>query len=185
MMTLNRTFFKRAAALLTGGLAGLAVLAVTPANAFERPDPCYVDHDHRSHYANYYDYYAADRYSRAGPYRSGTSFSITFGSSDFDRRSDRRYRDRGYSDRSYRRTGYYDNSRRNRGGSKLIRRQSYNTKFRARINLREDLVYTRRGKRLICTVSVYGPERNYVPTRRLKRIAHRDCSRHARIRINN
>ena len=80
----------------------------------------------------------------------------------------------------------YSKGRRNgyRGrDSRILNRDVYNTQFQARIVLVEEVVYGRRGPRLLCTVSVRGPEAEYVPYRRIKRIAYRDCSRRARVRI--
>ncbi len=146
---------------------GLATMGLTAASA-ARPDICRADHDHRSHAANYYNYYPADRYSRAGDYRqSGLSFSITFGDS-YD--NDRRY------DRS-RRNGY----RNDRG--RVVNREVFDTRYRARIVLVEEVVRTRRGPRLLCTVDARGPQSHYVPRKRLKRVARNNCSRRAQVRI--
>ena len=193
MSVQTNNIFKRAALALAGGLAGLVVMAAVPvaASALERPDPCYVEHDHRSHQADYYTYYEADRFSRAGPYRSGGSFSITIGSrgADYDRgrRNDyRRDHDRrsGYDKRN-RRTGYYDNSRRSDRGnrSRVVKRDVFRTRYNARIVLTEEVIRGRRGDRLLCTVSVRGREAGYVSRRKVNRVAYRNCSRNARINI--
>ncbi len=165
-----KTFIKAIAA----GLVGFAAMGLTAASAKDyRPDRCAVDHDHRSHSANYYDYYAGDRYY-SGAYdrrnRSGASFSITFGSGDSysNRRSDRR---RGY-----------DNGYRSRG-NRVVSRRVLDTRFRARIVVKEEIVHRRRGARLICTVTPRGPEAEYVPYRRLKRVARNHCSPRARVKI--
>lgn len=157
--------------IVTGAFAVLA-LGLTAASADHndryKPAYCDIDHDHRSHDANYYDYYAHDRYYRAGPYRgSGVSFSVRFG--------DGYYNDR----RNYdgRRHGY-----RGRSG-RIVNKQTYPTRYRARIVLIEEIKHRRRGPRLVCTVEARGPEAHYVPTRRLHRIANRECSPRARVRV--
>ncbi|NNL87998.1 MAG: hypothetical protein HKP25_02930 [Marinicaulis sp.] len=169
--------------LLKAAIAGataLFALGLTAASADRgdrrdyRPDYCKVDHDHRSHASNYYDYYPADRYYRGGKYRdSGVSLSITVGNDGY---RDRRYNDRRYRDRGYR-NGY-----RGRDG-RVINRQVYDTRHRARIVLVEEVVRTRRGPRLYCTVEARGRDRHYVSKKRLRRIANRDCSPRARVRV--
>ncbi len=134
--------------ILAAGAIGFA-----QASAEYRPDYCARDHDHRSHDASYYNYYEADKYSRAGSYRS----------------TGRRNYDRGYDN-------YY------RPRSEVVHRQTYNTRYRARINLVEEIYWTRSGrKQLVCSVLVKGPEAYYVTRKRLRRIARRDCSPRARI----
>jgi len=157
---------------ITAGIVGIAAMGITAASAETRPDYCRYDHDHRSHNANYYDYYAGDRYF-SGSYdrrnRRGASFSVTIG-------------DRGYYNnrRGYRDNGYRNNRHRNR---ELVFRRVLDTRHRARIVVKEELVYGRRGERLICTVSPRGPEAEYVPYRRLKRVARNHCSARARVKI--
>ena len=131
-----------------------------------RPDRCDDDHDHRAHDARYYDFYQHDRYYRAGPYRgSGVSVSIGLGG--------------GYSER-YDRYDRYDGPR---GGSRVVRRETFRTSYRATIQLVEEVV-TRRGDRdLVCTVSVRGPDARYVRDRDVRRIAQRNCSPRSQIRI--
>lgn len=80
-------------------------------------------------------------------------------------------------DRSGRRNGY-----RGRAG-RIIHREVFNTRFRARIVLIEEAVRTRRGPRLVCTVKARGPEALYVSERRMRRIARNNCSRRAHIRV--
>ena len=174
-----KTIFKA----IIASAAGMLVIGATAAFAADRSDYrserrghvkpviCDIDHDHRSHASNYYDYYAPDKYYRAGSYRgSGLSFSISFGDG-YDtnyRRGDRNYR-RG--DRSGRR-------------GRVVNRQVFDTRHRARIVLIEEIVRSRRGhRRLICTVEARGPEARYVPKRRMRRIANRNCSPRARVRI--
>ena len=165
--------------MVAGGVA-LATLSAAAAWA-DRPSACRHDHDHRSHAADYYNYYPADRYSRVGAYRSsGLSLSISFSDNDHDRRGyrgdDRGRRD--YHDDDYgRRNGY-----RGRDG-RVVNREVYDTRYRARIILTEEIVRTRRGPRLICTIDARGPEARYIPDRRLHKIARNNCSHRAEIRI--
>lgn len=172
-------FFKT----LIAAAIGAGTLGLATANAAPRPDFCDVDHDHRSHAANYYNHYDHDRYYRAGPYRgSGVSLTIRVGDNDrYDRydRRDRRYNDRRYNDRRYdgRRNGY----RGDRG--RIVHREVFNTRHRARIVLTEEVVRTRRGPRLICNIRVRGPEAGYVSNKRLRRIARNQCSSRARVNI--
>ena len=129
-------------AMIAGGLA-FAALGVSAASA-HKPDPCRHDHDHRSHAADYYNYYPSDRYYRSGSYRpSGLSVSISLGDHDYDRGGYDRYDNYG------RRNGY-------RGDSRVVNREVYDTRYRARIILTEELVRTRHGPRLICTVDARG-----------------------------
>ncbi len=154
---------------IAAGIVGFAAMGITAASAEYRPDLCRYDHDHRSHDANYYDYYPGDRFF-SGAYdrrnRSGASFSVTFG-------------DRGYynSRRGYRNNGYRSRNR------DLVFRRVLDTRFRARIVVKEEVVYTRRGQRLVCTVTPRGPDSDLVPYRRLKRVARNNCSARARVRI--
>ena len=164
--------------LIVAAVTGILALGATSAMASYKPDICDDRHDHRVHAANYYDYYPADQYSRAGPYRDrGVSFSVTIGDryGNYDRydRYDRRAR---YSDRG-RRNGY-----RGREG-RVVNRQVFDTRHRARIVLIEEAVRTRRGPRLVCTVEARGPEARYVSERRMRRIARNNCSPRARIKV--
>lgn len=135
---------------------GVGVLGAAQASATSRPDYCPRDHDHRSHSPSYYDYYDSDRHYRSKPRRSSRR--------DYDRRYNR-----GYDD-------YY------RPRSKVVHRQTYQTRYRARIKLVEEIYWTRSGrKQLVCSVLVRGPDAYHVPHRRLRRIANRDCSPRARI----
>lgn len=165
------------------GVMAIGAIGVTAASADQRhkkPVICDVDHDHRGHHADYYDYYPHDRYYRAGPYRdSGFSFSITLGDDRYDRhdrrnrydRYDRRHRYNG------RRNGYRGND------ARRVNREVFETRYRARIVLTEDVIHTRRGPRLVCNVTARGPEARYVSDRRMRRIADRNCSRRARINV--
>ncbi len=161
--------------LIIAAVTGLLALGASSAFASYKPDLCDVRHDHRSHAANYYDYYPADQYSRAGAYRDqGVSFSISFG----DRYDNRRGR--------YDRVDYYDRGRRNgyRGrDGRVVNREVFDTRHRARIVLIEEAVRTRRGPRLVCTVEARGPEARYVSERRMHRIARNNCSPRARVRV--
>ena len=67
--------------------------------------------------------------------------------------------------------------------SRIVNRDVFQTRFRARIVLVEEIVQRRRGPRLVCTVSVRGPEADYVSRRRVHRIADRFCSSRARVRV--
>lgn len=93
-------------------------------------------------------------------------------------RSDIRRGDRGYSQAEYgRRNGY-------RGrGSRVLNRQVFDTRHRARIVLIEEVRRGRRGPRLVCTVSARGPQAHRVSERRMFRIANRNCSPRARVRV--
>jgi hypothetical protein len=146
---------------------------------YGRPEHCDLDHDHRSHAENYYNYYPADRYSRAGDYRSsGVSLSVRIGDrGDRGYRNDRhRHRGDDY-DNEY---GYGDRYRERRP----VHREVYDTRYRARIALVEEVVRTRHGQHVVCTVSARGPDAHHVPYGRLRSIAARECSSHARIRID-
>jgi hypothetical protein len=136
-----------------------------------RPDRCDIDHDHRGHEARYYDYYPADRYYRSGPYRGGASVTIDVGRGG-------RYYDDYYGGR-----GRYDD-RYDRRGSRVIDRRTFDTRYRARIVLVEEIFYGRGRDRLVCTVSARGPDARYVPYGQLRSIAARHCSRRAEIRIH-
>ena len=176
--------------LIAAALAGIAAIGLTAASAAPRggdrvqrnaPVRCDVDHDHRAHDANYYDFYEQDRYYRAGPYRSsGVSFSVTLGDGYDDRRD--RYDDR------YGRNDRYDDRYDRRGArgyrqSRVIKKRSYDTRYRARIFLTEEVYYGPRHDRIVCTVSVRGPDSRYVPNRQIRRIARNECSRRAEVRI--
>ncbi|GAB4518190.1 MAG: hypothetical protein Kow00133_03040 [Amphiplicatus sp.] len=82
---------------------------------------------------------------------------------------------------------YYDGGRDYRrahphGGSKVVKRRVFDTRHRAQIVLVEELRYGRRGRDLVCTVSVRGPDARYVPWGHVRSIAARNCSRGADIR---
>jgi hypothetical protein len=175
---------------IVAGCIALATLGAGAAWA-DRPDPCRYDHDHRSHAADYYNYYPADKYFRSGVYRnSGVSLSITVGDDGYDRRG---YRDDDYGRRGYRddddgRRGYRDDDYGRRNGyrgrdGRVVNREVYDTRYRARIVLTEEIVRTRHGPRLLCTVDARGPQARYVPNKRLRQIARNECSRRAEVRI--
>ena len=109
---------------------------------------------------------------------SGVSFQIVVSDRDYDRRHDRRYN-------RYDRYDRYDNrGRRNGyGNGRVVNREVYDTRYRARIILTERVVHTRRGARLTCTVDARGPQSHRVPNKRLRKIARRECSRRAEVRI--
>ena len=137
------------------GLLGLLALGTTAAFAGD-----YSNSNHRSHRADDYDHYAKDRYYKAGPHRGDVSFSINIGKAHYDRRYDRR-----------------------RNARRVVYRDVFQTRYRARIVLTEEIVYRRKGARLVCTVRARGPEADYVSKRRIHRIANRHCSPRARVRV--
>ena len=139
------------------GLLGLLALGTTAAFAGD-----YSNRNHRSHHAD--DDYAKDRYYKAGPYRGDVSLSINIGKSHYDRGYDRRYD-------------------RRRNARRVVYRDVFQTRYRARIVLTEEIVYRRKGARLVCTVRARGPEADYVSKRRIHRIANRHCSPRARVRV--
>ena len=164
-----KTFLKT---MITGAIGLLTIAITTSASAAPRPDYCAVDHDHRSHQADYYDYYEPDRYYRAGPYRAS-----------YDDRYDRRDRRDRY-DRYDRRDRGYDRDRRHWRDGRVVKRRVFDTRHRARIVLVEKIVRKRRGRdRLVCTVEARGRDANYVSARRMHRIARNHCSPRARIRV--
>ena len=149
--------------------AAAGAIGVAQASAEYRPDYCATDHDHRSHTSSYYDYYDEDKYYRAGEYR-GSRDSYNRGGRYDDRRGryDRGRRDRGYD--------------RRRARSRVVNRETYSTRYNARIVLVEEIYWTRSGReQLVCSIVVKGRDAYYVPQKRLRRIANRDCSRRARI----
>lgn len=151
--------------------ASAAAFGGAQAAAEYRPDCCDVDHDHRSHNASYYDYYDADNYYRAGPYRGAASYKGQARRGH----NDRRYNDRRYNSRDYDSYDYKPRSR-------VVNRRTYRTRYNARIVLVEEIYYTKSGReQLVCSVLAKGRDAYYVPRRQLKRIANRGCSRYARI----
>lgn len=86
---------------------------------------------------------------------------------------DHRYRDR---DRDHRYDGRRD-------GSRVVKRRTYDTRYRARIVLIEEVYFSRRGSQRVCTIDVRGPEARYVSRRQLRNVAH-ECSPRARIRYS-
>lgn len=134
-----------------------------------RPDICRVDHDHRIHHRDYYNYYPRDRYYNADP-----TFSLSFS-----------FGDRGYYDRSgrYYDRPYYDN-RGYRDYGRVVRRDKVGIRgYRADALVVEEVFPGRRGSDLVCTVTARGPDARYVPYGRLRSIAAHECSRRAQIRI--
>ena len=145
---------------ITAGIFGFAAFGIASANADYRYDDCRDAHDRRARAVDC-DYAAGDRVRERS--RSSATIAVTFG----DRRGDPRYYDNGYR------------ARRDR----VVSRQVLGTRFRARIVVKEEIRYRRRGSRLVCTVTPRGPEADYVPYRRLKRVARNYCSPRARVRI--
>jgi hypothetical protein len=190
------------------GLFGLFSLGVAPAGAEyrdrewndSRPDFCSVDHDHRAHDRNYYDYYQKDSYYRADPgFSSSRRYSDTgyddrygggYDGRDRDRRDDSRYASRyRYGDRDDDDDGYW--SRRygyRRGGDydgRVVSRRSHQIPgSRATAYVVEQEYHTSRGHERVCTVSVNGPDARYVDQRDLRWVASTHCSRYARIRYS-
>ncbi|MEO0983537.1 MAG: hypothetical protein AAFX03_12895 [Pseudomonadota bacterium] len=109
-----------------------------------------------------------DRFFRAGPNRAGAVATIG--------------RD-GRIDRRGRRGDFYRGERGRRGGRDIVFRDVIPARGRARIIVTEEIVYRRRGPRRICTVTPVGVDAGFIPYRRLERVAARNCSRRARIRI--
>jgi len=174
-------FMKPMITSLIAGVVGALTLGVTAASADHRPDYCDKDHDHRVHASNYYNYYPSDKYYRS----SGLTISVSLGNDRYDR--DRYDRD-GYDRDRYDR-GRYDHrdarrgQRGHHGRGRVVEREVYDTRYRARILLTEEIVRTRRGPQLVCTVKAVGPQARYVSKRRMYRIAHRECSRRAQVRV--
>lgn len=97
--------------------------------------------------------------------RDSVRVSVSYSSDDDHRRDDRRY-----------------DHRRSRDG-RVVNREVYDTRYRARIVLIEEIVRTRRGPQLVCTVDARGPQAHRIPRKHLRKIARRECSRRADIRI--
>jgi hypothetical protein len=105
----------------------------------------------------------------------GVSLTISVGDHDYDRR--------GRYDRYDRYDSYDRRGPRNGYHGRIVNREVYDTRYRARIVLTEEIVRTRHGPRLICTVDARGPQARYVPHKRLRKIARNECSRRAEVRI--
>lgn len=88
--------------------------------------------------------------------------------------------DRGYGGGGYDR---YDNYRGPHGGSRIVNRMSFDTRYRAHIVLVEEMHYRGRHRELTCTVSVRGPQARYVPRGQVRSVAARHCSRGAKLRL--
>ena len=134
-----------------------------------RPEICRLDHDHRIHNRDYYNYYPRDRYYNADP-----TFSLSFSVGD-----------RGYYDRSgrYYDRPYYDN-RGNRDYGRVVRRDQVGIRgYRAEALIVEEAFPGGRGANLVCTVTARGPDARYVPYGRLRSIAAQECSRRAQVRV--
>lgn len=157
-------------------VAAAGVMIATEASADRRPAYCPQDHDHRAHHANYYDYYEADRYYRAGAYRPASRYD-RYGNSRYDRRYDRRHNRRQYRDGRYGRRGYY------RPRSEVVFRRNIDLRrFNAYVTVVEENYWTRSGRvQRVCSVVPKGRDAYNIPRRRLSRIAQNHCSRYARI----
>ena len=170
--------------LASVALATIGGVIAAPASADgrydARPAYCPEDHDHRAHDANYYDYYAKDRYYGAGPYQGVRGGDGRYGDGRYGdgRYGDGRYGDGRYGDGRY---GYGRGG--NWGRDRIIQRRDFPTPYRARIVLIEKVEWTRQGEYLTCNVFVTGPDANYVRNRDLRRVARNYCSRRSDIRI--
>lgn len=132
----------------------------------DRPDYCSLDHDHRSHDRNYYDYYDKDRYYRASP--------NYYSSSRYDSgRYDRRYGDR---------YGYYNDD--GYDGRVVSRRTHRIPGLRATAYVTEREFHSYRGHQRVCTISLDGPDAHYVNRRDLKWVASTHCSSYAKVRYS-
>lgn len=133
-----------------------------------RPVRCTLDHDHRYHDRNYYNYYSHDRYYSADP---GFSISLSFGNGYYDRAG------------AYYHQPYYDR-RGYRASGRVVNRDVFNLRgYRADAVLIEEIYPGRRGSDLVCTVTARGPDARYVPYGQLRALAERNCSRRAEIRV--
>ncbi|MEQ8935980.1 MAG: hypothetical protein RIE56_09350 [Amphiplicatus sp.] len=108
----------------------------------------------------------------------GVSLSISVADSRYD---DRRYDDR-YDRRDHRRYDRHDRYDRY-DRDRVVKRQTFNTRYRARIQLVEEVTYRGRHRDLVCTVSVNGPDARRVRDKDVRRIAQRYCSRGAHVRV--
>lgn len=153
------------------GVVAIGAFGVTAASAdqnHKRSASHSADHDRRGHHGEYGKKHSRDHNSHAGSRRdSGLNISVTFSGDRYAHRS--RYNGR--------RNGYRGSE------ARRVNREVFQTRYRARIVLTEDVVRTRRGPRLVCNVTARGPEARYVSDRRMRRIANRNCSRRARINI--
>lgn len=111
---------------------------------------------------------------------AGVRLSITVGDNYDDRSYGGRYDDHRYDGRRDR--GHRYDGRRD--GSRVVKRRVYDTRYRARIFVVEEVHYSRRGSRLVCTVDVRGPDSRYVSRNQVRRVANSTCSHRARIRYS-
>lgn len=133
-----------------------------------RPAYCSLDHDHRSHDRNYYDYYDKDRYYRASPNYYSSRYAGGY-NGRYDRRDGDRY-------------GYYDND--GYDGRIVARRTHRIPGLRATAYVTEREFHTYRGHQRICTISVDGPDARYVDRRDLRWVASTHCSGYAEVRYS-
>ena len=119
---------------------------------------------------------AADHQTRRS--QSGVSLTISVGDDGYYDRGHGRYDRRDRYDR-------YDNRGRRNGyrNGRVVNREVFDTRYRARIILTEQVVRSRHGPRLVCTVDARGPQSHRVPNKRLRKIARRECSHRAEVRI--
>ncbi len=163
-----QTISKFCAALFTAA----GILIATEAAAASRPSHCPSNHDHRAHDANYYDYYGADRYSRAGDYQPASRYDNRRSNRYDNRRGRRQYNDRNYGGR-----GYF------RPRSEVVFRRNIDLRrFSAYVTVVEENYWTRSGRvQRVCSVVPKGRDAYNIPRQRLSRIAQNNCSRHARV----
>lgn len=142
------------------------IFIATEASAASRPAYCAHDHDHRAHDANYYDYFDADRYYRAGAYRPASRYDRR-GGSRYDRRGSRHYGGRGYY----------------RPRSEVVFRRNIDLRrYRAYVTVVEENYWTRSGRvQRVCSIVPKGRNAYDIPHRSLSRIARDNCSRYARV----
>ncbi|MEM8934906.1 MAG: hypothetical protein AAGC77_00690 [Pseudomonadota bacterium] len=161
MKTISRT--------LIAGATGLAAMALG-ATAFAESR-----HDHRGHAQHHYDYahdkrgdYGARRYDKDGYY---VSYSVGYAAHGDRHRHKQKHK-------KHARPHHYKSKQR-----RILRRETFPTRYRAQITLTEYYVGRGRSARLICDVYAVGPQARYVSGKRLNRVAKRHCSPRARIVI--
>lgn len=158
----------------TAGIMGVAALGMTAALAQSKSDQRRGERDNRSQQTQNHDKFKDEQIVRGSfdtRTRSGATVSITFGNANNGKST--RYKDNVYYD-----NGYRANRRR------IVNRKVIPTRFKAQVVVKEEIV--RKGRRranLVCTVTPRGPEADYVPYKRLKRIAKNHCSYKSRVKI--
>jgi hypothetical protein len=119
---------------------------------------------------------------------AGIRLSVTVGDNYDDRSYGGRYDDDYYDGR---RDGRYDGRRRGdryddrydgRRGSRVVKRRVYDTRWRARIYLVEEIFFGGGRSHRVCTLDVRGPDSRFVSSRHVRRIANNECHPRARVR---